>query len=225
MIDGSVIEGIVFDMDGLLFDSERIVQRSWEDAGNELGIRHMGSHIYHTLGMNVVGRNEYFLRVIGPDFPKEEFAARTRVRFREIVEEEGLPVKPGVMELLEYGKSRGYKMAVATSSRSGYAIHTLEEAGIYGYFDGAIFGDMVHRAKPDPEIYLKACEAIGARPERCIALEDAPAGIRSAYAAGMIPVMIPDLVEPDEEIKALVYRQFKTLHEVIGLLEQMDIGK
>ena len=119
MIDGSVIEGIVFDMDGLLFDSERIVQRSWEDAGNELGIRHMGSHIYHTLGMNVVGRNEYFLRVIGPDFPKEEFAARTRVRFREIVEEEGLPVKPGVMELLEYGKSRGYKMAVATSSRSG----------------------------------------------------------------------------------------------------------
>ena len=79
MIDGSVIEGIVFDMDGLLFDSERIVQRSWEDAGNELGIRHMGSHIYHTLGMNVVGRNEYFLRVIGPDFPKEEFAARTRV--------------------------------------------------------------------------------------------------------------------------------------------------
>ena len=104
-------------LDGLLFDSERIVQRSWEDAGNELGIRHMGSHIYHTLGMNVVGRNEYFLRVIGPDFPKEEFAARTRVRFREIVEEEGLPVKPGVMELLEYGKSRGYKMAVATSSR------------------------------------------------------------------------------------------------------------
>ena len=225
MIDGSVIEGIVFDMDGLLFDSERIVQRSWEDAGNELGIRHMGSHIYHTLGMNVVGKNEYFLRVIGPDFPKEEFAARTRVRFREIVEEEGLPIKPGVLELLEYGKSRGYKMSVATSSRSGYAIHNLEEAGIYRYFDGAIFGDMVHLAKPDPEIYLKACEAIKIRPKCSIALEDAPAGIRSAYAAGMIPVMIPDLVEPDEEIKALVHRQFKTLHEVIGLLEQMDIGK
>lgn len=116
-------------------------------------------------------------------------------------------------------------MAVATSSRSGYAIHNLEEAGIYGYFDGAIFGDMVQRAKPDPEIYLKACEAIKIRPKCSIALEDAPAGIRSAYAAGMIPVMIPDLVEPDEEIKALVYRQFKTLHEVIGLLEQMDIGK
>lgn len=116
-------------------------------------------------------------------------------------------------------------MAVATSSRSGYAIHNLEAAGIYGYFDGAIFGDMVHLAKPDPEIYLKACEAIKIRPKCSIALEDAPAGIRSAYAAGMIPVMIPDLVEPDEEIKALVHRQFKTLHEVIGLLEQMDIGK
>ena len=214
-----MIDGIVFDMDGLLFDSERIVQRSWEGAGNELGIPHMGSHIYHTLGMNVVGRNEYFLRVIGPDFPKEEFADRTRVIFREIVAKEGLPVKPGVRELLEYGKGRGYKMAVATSSRSGYAIHNLKEAGIYGYFDGAVFGDMVHRAKPDPEIYLKACESIMARPKYSIALEDAPAGIRSAHAASMMPVMIPDLVEPDEEIKKLVYRQFKTLHEVIGLLE------
>ena len=101
---------------------------------------------------------------------------------------------------LDVYKRQGYKMAVATSSRSGYAIHNLKEAGIYGYFDGAVFGDMVLRAKPDAEIYLKACESIKARPKYSIALEDAPAGIRSAHAAGMMPVMIPDLVEPDEDV-------------------------
>lgn len=218
-----MIEAIIFDMDGLLFDSERIVQKSWEEAGNQLGIKHMGNHIYNTLGMNLAGRNEYFSREIGTDFPHEEFAKKTRVCFYEIVEKEGLPMKPGVKELLEYGKDGGYKMAVATSSRREYAVKNLKEAGIYHFFDGAVFGDMVHRAKPDPEIYLKACESIGVNPGKSIALEDAPAGIRSAYAAGMIPVMIPDLVKPTEEIKALTYRQLDTLHEVIGLLEEMRV--
>lgn len=217
-----MVEAIVFDMDGLIFDSERIVQRSWEDTGSQLGIPHMGSHIYHTLGMNVVGRSEYFARVIRADFPMEEFAAGTRKRFYEIVEAEGLPVKPGVRELLEYGKNHGYKMAVATSSRRPYAEGILKDAELYGYFDSMVFGNMVTRSKPDPEIYLMACERLGAAPERSIALEDAPNGIRAAYAAGMMPVMIPDLVQPTQEIKALCFRQFETLHEVIPLLEELS---
>lgn len=212
------IEAIVFDMDGLLFDSERIVQRSWEEAGNQLGIKGVGDHIYHTLGMNRAGRNAYFARVIGADFPFEEFGRRTRISFYKIVEEEGLPMKPGVRELLEYAKAEGYKMAVATSSSREYASNNLRNAGIYGYFDGAVYGDMVEHAKPDPEIYLRACEKIGSDPARSLALEDAPAGIRSAHAAGMIPVVIPDLVEPDEEILKLAYRRCETLYEVIDLL-------
>lgn len=216
-----MIEAIVFDMDGLIFDSERIVQRTWEDTGNKLGIPHLGSHIYNTLGMNVVARREYFTRAIGEHFPHEDFAQGTRERFYEIVEEEGLPVKPGVRELLEYGRQSGYKMALATSSRQPYAEGILKNAGLYDYFDGMVFGNMVSHSKPDPEIYLKACTQIGAAPERSIALEDAPNGIRAAHAAGMIPVMVPDLVQPSEEIKTLVYRQFETLHEVIDLLEEL----
>lgn len=216
-----VVEALVFDMDGLLFDSERIVKRSWEDAGNQIGIEHMGDHIYHTLGRNLAGRNEYFCQVIDADFPCKEFAERTRVCFYKIVSEEGLPMKPGVRELLEYGKDKGYRMAVASSSRREYATKNLKEAGIYKFFDGTIFGDMVKHAKPDPEIYLRACECIGVKPERSIALEDAPAGIKAAHAAGMLPVMIPDLVEPTKEIESLIYKKCVSLHEVIALLEEL----
>lgn len=219
-----MIGALIFDMDGLLFDSERIVQRSWEDCGNVLGIPRMGSHIYHTLGMNAVSRKEYFSQAVGADFPHEEFAALTRVRFREITDEEGLPMKPGVKELLLYARSHGLKTAVATSSRGEYALRNLTDAGIKGYFDGFVFGDMVSRAKPDPEIYLSACMAIGADAGRCMALEDSPNGIRSAHAAGMVPVMVPDLVRPDEALTRLTYKVVETLHEVPALLEAFNGG-
>ena len=221
MDDGSMIEAIVFDMDGLLFDSERIVQRSWEEAGNQLGLEHMGETIYHTLGMNLAGRNHYFRNTIAKDFPCEEFAKQARIWFYKIVNEEGLPMKNGARELLEYGKVNGYRMAIATSSRREYALKNLKAAKIYDFFDAGVFGDMVQHAKPDPEIYLKACDSIGAAPANCIALEDAPAGIRAAYAAGMKPIMIPDLVAPTPEIEALLYETCDTLLGVIGILEKL----
>ena len=221
MDDGSMIEAIVFDMDGLLFDSERIVQRSWEEAGNQLGLEHMGETIYHTLGMNLAGRNHYFRNTIAKDFPCEEFAKQARIWFYKIVNEEGLPMKNGARKLLEYGKVNGYRMAIATSSRKEYALKNLKAAKIYDFFDAGVFGDMVQHAKPDPEIYLKACDRIGAYPANCIALEDAPAGIRAAYAAGMKPIMIPDLVAPTPEIEALLYETCDTLLGVIGILEKL----
>ena len=221
MDDGSMIEAIVVDMDGLLFDSERIVQRSWEEAGNQLGLEHMGETIYHTLGMNLAGRNHYFRNTIAKDFPCEEFAKQARIWFYKIVNEEGLPMKNGARELLEYGKANGYRMAIATSSRREYALKNLKAAKIYDFFDAGVFGDMVQHAKPDPEIYLKACDSIGAAPANCIALEDAPAGIRAAYAAGMKPIMIPDLVAPTPEIEALLYETCDTLLGVIGIMEKL----
>lgn len=217
----AAVEAVVFDMDGLIFDSERVVQRSWNDAGEILGYGRIGEHIYNTLGFNVKRREQYFKSVYGADFKMEEFNQITRERFHEIVGQEGLGVKPGVRELLEYLKSRGIKTAVATSSRKEYSTRILTEAGLMRYFDGAVFGDMVENAKPDPEIYLKACDAIGAKPENSVALEDAPAGIRAAHAAGMTPLMIPDLVEPDEEIKKLYFRKFNSLLDVLEFLKNM----
>lgn len=215
------IEAIVFDMDGLIFDSERLVQRTWNYAGEQLGYGRIGEHIYHTLGFNVNRRREYFESVFGKDFPMDSFNELTRRRFYEIVDAEGIAMKAGVKELLEYAKEKGLALGVATSSRREYSVRLLEDAGIMKYFDGCVFGDMVTHAKPDPEIYLKACEAVGAKPSRSMALEDAPAGIRASHAAGMIPVMIPDLVEPDEEIAGLYYQRVDSLLDVIELLEKI----
>mgnify|MGYP002587498662 FL=1 len=212
-------------MDGLLFDSERIVQRSWEIAGDELGIPHMGDVIYHTLGMNRAGRNEYFRKYIREDFPFEEFGKLTRDNFWKIVDKEGLPLKKGAKELLAYGKSQGYKMAVATSSSREYAMGNLIRAGIDSYFDSVVCGDMVKKAKPDPEIYQKACESLGIQPENCMAFEDAPGGIRSAYQAGMYPVMIPDLVKPENEVRKLAYQVLDSLEDVIELLEKNSLWR
>ena len=218
------IEAIVFDMDGLLFDSERIVQRSWNMAGEALGIKELGNHIYHTIGLNLKSRTEYFYKAYGPDFPNDAFVEGARTNFRKIADAEGVPLMPGVKELLEYGKEHGYRMAVATSSRREYSTRLMKDGGIYDYFHAFVFGDMVKNAKPDPEIYLAACAAVQADPCRSVALEDSPHGIRSAHAAGMYPVMVPNLVNPDEDILKLTYRKIDSLHEMCGVLEEMEEG-
>lgn len=216
-----MIEALIFDMDGLLFDSERVVQRSWNIAGNELGFGLVGENIYNTLGMNLKSRTDYFKRVYGMDFPMDRFAERTREIYYAIAREEGVPLKPGVRALLEYGKQHGYKMGVATSSRQEHAVNAMKEKGIYDYFNNCVFGDMVENAKPDPEIYETACKRLGTEAQNAMALEDAPNGIRSASQAGMYAVMIPDLVQPDEVMKRTAYRICGNLYEVIDLLEHM----
>lgn len=215
-----MIQAIIFDMDGLLLDSERIVKRSWDEAGDEMGIANMGGHIYHTLGKNREWRDAYFRETLGDEFPVGEFQKRAGRCFYKIVEHEGMPLKEGVRELLTYAKAKGYKIAVATSSSREYSIRALTEAGIFAYLDGGVFGDMVQHSKPDPEIYKKACRCIGMPAEACLALEDSPAGVRSAYAAGLKVIVVPDLLEPPEDVLSLVYERCATLHEVIPLLKE-----
>ena len=204
-------KAFVFDMDGLIFDSERIVQRSWNMAGQELGLGNVGEHIYNTIGMNRASRHKYYRENIREDFPFEEFQGLTRKYFFEIVEQEGLPMKKGVIEILEFAKEHHIKIALATSSSRDYAMKCLNDAGIADYFDGIVCGDMVKNSKPDPEIYLRACEQVGIVPEEALAFEDAPAGICAASAAGMQVVMVPDLVQPTEEIEELLWGKWDSL--------------
>ena len=160
-------------------------------------------------------------------FPMDKFNEQTREKYYGICDKEGIGVKEGARELLIYAKEHGYKVGLATSSREIHAKASLEKVGLWKYFDGGVFGDSVKHAKPDPEIYLKACEAIGTEPVHSIALEDAPAGIRSASAAGMIPVMIPDLAQPDEEVRGLCRYVYPTLLDVIKMLdrENAEVGR
>lgn len=209
-----MIKGLIFDMDGLIFDSERIVQRSWNASGADLGYPGIGEHIYNTVGFNRARRAVYFKGVYGQDFPHEVFQDRAAEYFGKIVEAEGLPVKEGARELLTFARERGLRIGLATSSSSDYAADQLKDAGIYGFFDGFVYGNMVTRSKPDPEIYIKACRAVGLAPAQCAALEDAPSGVSAAFAAGLRTVMVPDLVTPDEETLSKVWMLKKSLIEV-----------
>ena len=154
------VEALVFDMDGLLLDSERVVQRSWNYAGEKLGYGRIGEHIYHTLGFNVVRREAYFKSVYGEDFPMDKFNELTREKYYGICDKEGIGVKEGARELLIYAKEHGYKVGLATSSREIHAKASLEKVGLWKYFDGGVFGDSVKHAKPDPEIYLKTFQVL-----------------------------------------------------------------
>ena len=215
-----MLKALLFDMDGLIFDSEKVVQRSWNMVGNILGYGNIGDHIYNTLGMNAKSRGEYFKGVFGEDFPNEKFRDLARENFYGIVEKEGLTVKTGARELIHYAKQLGYHMAVVTSSRRPYVEEMFKKAGLYEYFDVFVCGDMVTKSKPDPEIYEKACRFLGVRPEYCVAFEDAPTGVESATAAGVDVIMVPDLVQPDSETRYKAWRVIGTLDEAIDILRR-----
>lgn len=216
-----MIRGFVFDMDGLLFDSERIVQRSWYAAGAELGCPDIGAQIYHTIGFNRARRAVYFKELYGADFPYAVFQEKAARYFMEIVDKEGMPMKPGVPALLTFARSKDISVGLATSSSEDYARGNLRSAGIASYFDQIVSGNMVERSKPDPEIYRKACAAMGVAPAQAIAFEDAPAGIVSAWRAGLRTVMVPDMVQPDAETQAKVWMLKASLVEVLEELKQI----
>ena len=218
-----MIKALLFDMDGLLLDSERVVQESWNAAGEALGYGKVGEHIYNTLGMNAAGRKEYFNNVFGTGFPYEEFQKLSRKEFFNVADQEGIPLKPGAKELIFYAKQMGYKVGLVTSSRKEYAVDVLKKAGIFSYFDGCIFGDMVSKSKPDPEIYEKGCKMLGEEPECCVAFEDAPAGVMAASAAGIDVIMVPDLVQPDDAIRMRTWKVLDSLDEAIGLLRMETV--
>lgn len=213
------IEGVVFDMDGLLLDTEKIVQRTWTDVGTAFGYPDMGEQIYHTLGFNRARRKEYFRSVYGEDWPDEAIVNATVKRFTEIVETEGVPVKKGAHELMEVLRNKGIKIGLATSSSEEHAKAELQQAGLWEFFDGCIFGGMVTHSKPHPEVYQRACAAIGVEPSHALALEDAPSGIQSAYNAGLRVIMIPDMVQPTEEVRQMTWDVKESLLDIISLFE------
>lgn len=215
------IAGVVFDMDGLIFDSERIVQYSWNIAGERMGYGPLGDNIYHTLGFNRKRREEYFSKKYGEDFPFEKFQETYRNIFQEYVRENGLPPKKGLHELLEYLREEQLPMAVATSSSQEHALGNLEREGILEYFQAVITGNMVEKAKPHPEIYLRACQALGLLPEKVLALEDSYNGLESAHKAGMITVMVPDLLWDSSCVDQILDGKADSLLEVRDWIASM----
>ena len=181
----SGIDTVIFDMDGVIFDSEILVLQAWKEVAERHGIAGVEAACHECLGTNSVVSKGIFLTTLAK--------------------------KPGVEELLKYLKMRGFKIGLASSTREVLVRSEISDGGLLGYFDQIVGGDMVERSKPEPDIFLEACRRLGTRPENCYVIEDSHNGIRAAYAAGMHPIMVPDLMEVTEEMKSLA-------EEILGSL-------
>lgn len=216
-VGGKDIEAVVFDMDGVLYDTESISMKSWNEAGKQMSVPDIGQTALDCIGMNRKGMFDYFYQKYGKDFPVEEFLDRTRALSRAVIEREGVPVMKGAKEVLECLTMKGLPLALASSTRRVTVLQHLEETGFRKYFRVVICGDMVENSKPAPDIYEMACRELGVAPKKAVAVEDSFNGIRSAHAAGMLPLMVPDMVLPSEEIQRLLWEKCDSLFEVIRL--------
>ena len=221
----NVIKAVIFDMDGTLFDTERIYVNAWRCAGRELNFAPIEEAIAACTGRNAKDTRRYFEDNFADLISYDAFmAARTRYYDAEI-EKRGVPLMPGVIELLDYLKASGIRIALATATRTVRTEENLQRTGIGHYFDVLITGDMVEQGKPHPETFLLAAERLGLAPSDCMGVEDSFNGVRAIRAAGMYTVMVPDTVLPTPEIEALLDAKCKTLHEVIPLIENINQSK
>lgn len=200
----SKIIGAVFDMDGLMFDTERLVYENWKNKMTSLGYEYNLDIFKNTVGKRKKEVELYYKSLYGEEFPYWNISDECRQRYIERVGREGVPVKKGLYEILDYLKNRGIKIALATSTSRQTSELNLRSAKIEGYFDVLVCGEDVINGKPHPEVFLKAAERLGAHSEQCAAFEDSLNGICSAHAAGMTTFMVPDLLQPTEEILPMI---------------------
>ncbi len=213
------ITAILFDMDGLVLDTEKLYTWFWQEAAIASGYPMTKTQ---ALGMRSLNRDAGRARMqsyFGNAVDYDAIRAKRIELMDAFVEKEGVTVKPGIRELLNYLKEHGIKTAIATSSPMERTVRYLASVGLQQSFDELVSGYMVERGKPEPDIYLYAAEKLGEKPGNCMVLEDSPAGILAAYRAGCLPVMIPDQDEPDAETKKLLYAKAENLLAVVSLLE------
>lgn len=214
-------KAVVFDMDGVIFDSEICVIESWKVVAAKHGVENIEEACMACLGLNKAATERVMFDRYGEDFPYREYNKEMAVIYHERYDGGKLPMKPGVESLLKFLKENGIKVALASSTRSAVVISELTDAGIIEYFDEVVCGDMVEHSKPSPEIFLKACELLKVAPEDAIGIEDSFNGIRSAHDAGMQVIMVPDLLQPDEEIRNKSDMVLESLVEVQKILSDL----
>ena len=211
---------IIFDMDGLMFDTEKMWLESFIEAGKEIGYDLTSELHNKIMGTNKESQIRILKEALGETFPHEKFYDIHRKIMSETTEKSGVDSKPGLIELLDYLVSNNYTLAIASSNSERVILNNLKSNGI----DSTIFkvivdGNMTQKGKPSPDIFLKTCELLKVNPQDVIVLEDSNNGIKAAYDAGCMPVLIPDLNIITEETKNMAKHICNNLHEVIYLLE------
>ncbi len=212
------VKAVIFDLDGTLIDTEKIYKQVWPKAIADMG--HVMTEEQY-LSLRSLGRPFSPMTMkswYGEDFDYDEARRIRKGYFNEYVTKHGIQRKTGAIELLEYLKNKGITRAIATATDLDRATQYMDMTGLTGYFDKIISATMVKEGKPSPYVYEYACEQLGLTPDDCIAVEDAPNGIKSAYRAGLRVIMVPDQSGPDEELEPMLMACVDSLNEICELI-------
>ncbi|PST42674.1 hydrolase [Faecalibacillus intestinalis] len=216
-----MIKAIIFDMDGLMIDSERVTFECYQERLKDMNLT-MDEEFYKTLlGKPIKGIYQRFYDVYGNDFPIENVIQDVHQLMAERFETEGVPVKKGLVKLLHYLKDNNYKTIVATSSNRDRVDKILAQAKITEFFDDSICGDEVTKGKPNPEVFLKSCQKLGVNVDEAIVLEDSEAGIQASYDANIKVICIPDMKYPEKQYEEKTFKILKDLTEVTAYLKSL----
>ena len=216
-----MIKAVIFDMDGLMIDTEKLLQKYWLVAAHTYGYAMEKQHVLGIRSLAAKYAAPKLQAELGADFDYEKVRSLRIKLMNEHIDAYGVEEKPGLGELLAYLKQNAYLTAGATATDWERTKRYLGSIGRLSYFDEIVCAPMVANGKPAPDIYLEAARRLNVEPSQCMALEDSPNGILAAYRAGMYPVMVPDLSEPDEDTKKLLYRCVGDLLQVIDLLKNI----
>jgi HAD superfamily hydrolase (TIGR01509 family) len=215
------IAAVIFDMDGLMLDTERIALRVWRQAAHDLGFALDEPIARRMVGRNTAANRALLIDHFGQGFPFDELATLAASRYRAELDAGGVPRKPGLLELLEFLSSRRVPLAVATSTATALAMRKLDQAAVRRFFPVVIGGDDVTRGKPAPDVFLLAAARLGQDPRRCAVLEDSGPGIEAAHAAGMVPILVPDGRAPEEASRRFAAFVVESLAAAQPLLERL----
>jgi HAD superfamily hydrolase (TIGR01509 family) len=217
----SAHRAVVFDMDGLMIDTERVALECWIESARVFGWEISRETCLSLVGLGQRESRQALLDRMGGKFPLAEVSARGRERYLQRLRSEGIAVKPGLVPLLDWLAEREVPVAVATSTQHALALEKLALAGLRERFDTIVCGDQVPKGKPAPDVYREAVARIDVDPARCIALEDSEIGLRAAHAAGLTCIVVPDLLPPSPEYEPLAHAIVPSLREARALLDAM----
>ena len=214
-------QGAIFDMDGLLFDTERMYRDSWKQSAQQFGLVHNPDFPRTVCGSSGAHMREIILQYY-PQVDAKAFADDCILRVERELETH-VPEKTGVRDILQYFKQHGVRVAVASSSKRATVLHNLKQADILSYFDAVVSGDQVTHGKPAPDIFLLAAQQIGCEPENCYVFEDGTNGIRVGAAAGCTTIMIPDLTPPNAQLEQLCAGIYPSLSDAMNAIAGNEI--
>jgi len=213
------IKGAIFDMDGLMIDTEKLYVRFWIQSAADFGYDMKPEHVYAIRSLSRKYSIPKLKSFLGEDFPTEDVRSHRTNLLNAYIDEHGLEVKKGLFTLLDHLRDHGIKMAVATCTPTERSMKYVEKIGASAYFTAIVGGDMITNGKPDPDIYLTAAKALGLPPQECAAFEDSPNGIQSANSAGCHTIMIPDMTQPDDELRPLISAVYDSLDKAVSFFE------